>query len=405
MSERYGSLPFDEAIVYFRRKLDVPTERWADLWKDEHARAFTVAGATKAELLADLRGAIDKAIAEGSTIEDFRRDFDQVVAKHGWSYHGSRNWRTEVMLGTNMRTAYQAGRYQQMTDPDVLKMRPFWMYVHRDSVHPRPLHQSWNGTVLPADDDWWRTHYTPNGWGCKCSVQSLSHDDLEEMGKKGPDKAPNDGTYTWTDPVTGESHTIPAGIDPGWDYNPGLAAWGKPQAERAAAAATQERERLTAGNWHGEGQPERLPSLATKVATLQPGDASKAPAAIVRDVLGDQQRVFSIGEGTSAIPVAVDADVLGAQLADDELALRHVPLLPELLAKPQEVWVTFERVQETGRVVLTARALRGVKVGGEHLVLVAQVGTSGWLERWDVLPAASQATVNALRAGKLLVKP
>ncbi len=92
------SLPFEEAIKYFRQKVNLPTERWTDLWHGMHTRAFVVAGATKTELLSDLRGSIDKAISGGATLEDFRRDFDEIVARHGWSYNGGRNWRTNVML-------------------------------------------------------------------------------------------------------------------------------------------------------------------------------------------------------------------------------------------------------------------------------------------------------------------
>lgn len=218
---QYESLPFDEAIAFFRQKQTVPSEHWDDLWQEQHDVAFTVAGATKADLLAELRDAIDEAISEGTTLEQFREKFDDIVDRFGWSYKGGRNWRTRVMLETNIQTSYQAGRYAQLTDPDVLKDRPYWEYVHHDAVHPRPLHVSWDRTVLPADDPWWSTHFTPNGWGCHCTVNSLSHADLADMGKKGPDKAPDDGTYEWTNPRTGEVHTIPNGIDPGWAYNPG----------------------------------------------------------------------------------------------------------------------------------------------------------------------------------------
>ncbi|MCC7082171.1 MAG: hypothetical protein IT530_15980, partial [Burkholderiales bacterium] len=179
----YRDLPFDEAVTFFRQKLNIPTRRWDDLWQGMHARGFMIAGAAKDELLADFRGAVDAAIADGESLAQFRRRFDGIVAKHGWDYNGGRNWRSEVIYATNVRTAYAAGRYAQMADPDVLRAMPFWMYKHGDSVHPRPLHLEWNGTVLPANDPWFRTHFAPNGWGCKCSIVPITRRDLARMGK------------------------------------------------------------------------------------------------------------------------------------------------------------------------------------------------------------------------------
>ena len=218
----YGSLPFEEAIKFFRSKVKIPTERWNDLLQNDHDFGFMIAGATKAELLADFQSAIDAAIAEGTTLETFRKDFDQIVAKHGWSYKGGRGWRSEVIYSTNVRTAYQAGRFQQMTDPDVLAYRPNWLYQHGDSIRPRPLHQSWSGTVLPASDPWWDSHFTPNGWGCKCRIVALSDRDLKRK-ELSVGKAPNDGTFEWVNKKTGEVQDIPVGIDPGWNYTPGRA--------------------------------------------------------------------------------------------------------------------------------------------------------------------------------------
>lgn len=235
----YAPLPFDEAISFFRGKLNVPTERWTDLWQNQHDTGFMVAGAAKAELLDDLRAAVDKAIANGTTLEEFRRDFDGLVARHGWTYRGGRAWRTEVIYSTNVRTAYAAGRYEQMTSPEMLRERPFWEYRHRDSVNPRPLHVEWDGTVLPADDPWWKTHYGPNGWGCKCTVFALSADDLADLGKQGPDPRPENGMRTWTDQTTGEVHEVPNGIDPGWAHTPGASG-------RAAEAFVERAGKLPA---------------------------------------------------------------------------------------------------------------------------------------------------------------
>lgn len=222
----YENLPFDEAIEFFRGKVNVPTEHWDDLWKGMHSRGFMVAGAMQEDMLESFRQAIDKALAEGTTLAEFQKTFDEEVARTGWSYHGTRGWRTSLVFNTNLRTSYAAGRYKQMTDPDVLNARPYWIYRHGDSIDPRPEHLAWDGLVLPADDPWWDTHYPPNGWGCTCRVFALSEREIEAMGKKAPDKTPKTETYKWKNRA-GETHTIPKGIDPGWDYNPGKAAYDK----------------------------------------------------------------------------------------------------------------------------------------------------------------------------------
>lgn len=212
--------PFQEQLDFFRAKLNLPSERWDDIMKSAHDRAFIVAGAMKADLLTDLRGAIDKAIAEGRGIEAFRKDFRSIVQKHGWTgWTGEGTkvgeaWRTKVIYQTNMATSYAAGRWRQLNDPELLAVRPFWRYVHADGVlYPRPLHVSWNGLVLRHDHNFWKTHFPPNGWGCHCRVVAV----------RGPEEGdrtePPDG-WDQIDDRTG----APVGIDKGFDYAPGANA-------------------------------------------------------------------------------------------------------------------------------------------------------------------------------------
>lgn len=221
----WGSLPFAEQIAFFKDKLDLPTQTWQDLLGAAHDRAFVVAGAMRADLLADLHAATLKGIEKGTSLSEFRRDFEAIVAKRGWTgwtgedTPGGRAWRTNLIYGTNMRTSYQAGRHAQAVA--IAHRRPYWRWRHADTVaHPRPLHVAWDGKILRHDNDWWRSHWPPAGFGCRCRVETLSERDLERMGKSGPDPTPDDGTYEWLDKA-GNSHTIPNGIDPGWDYTPG----------------------------------------------------------------------------------------------------------------------------------------------------------------------------------------
>lgn len=231
---RIASRPFAQQVAFFRRKVSVPTRGWWDLQRTDHAHGFMVAGAFKVELLEDFRQAILGAIERGTTLDQFKRQFDEIVQRHGWSYRGGRNWRARVIYETNLRQSYNAGRWAQITSPDMIRVRPYLQYRHNDrgiSRTPRPLHQAWHGLVLRHDDPWWRTHAPQNGWGCKCGIRALSADDLRRLGKAGPDTAPNDGTYTWTAP-DGTTHQVPNGIDPGFDYNVGEAMRSLPAARR-----------------------------------------------------------------------------------------------------------------------------------------------------------------------------
>jgi len=214
MPSSYGSLPFEQAINFFRKKINIPTEKWDDLWKEQHDVAFMVAGAMKADLLDDFRLAVEKGIEQGMTLEEFRKDFDTIVEKSGWDYTGSRNWRTMIIYDTNMRQSYNAGRERQMANPALRKRRPYGLYRHGDSKIPRVEHLAWDGKVVPLDDPWWDTHSPANGWGCSCKKFMLSASDVERRGltvENGEDM-----------PFGGERNSIPLGIDPGFDYTPGV---------------------------------------------------------------------------------------------------------------------------------------------------------------------------------------
>lgn len=231
MAAEYGSLPFAEALEFFRRKLNLPTKKWDDLLGAAHDRAFVVAGATAADLLADLQAAVEKAIAQGTTIQTFRKDFEKIVAERGWTgwtgegSKAGRAWRTRVIYETNLFTSYSAGRYQQMKD--VANSRPFWRYRHSDaSVIPRPEHIAWDGTILRHDDPWWAAHTPPNGFGCKCYIETLSAREMKKLGlaETPENKIKYNGTVTGIDPKTGQPFSRPEGVDRGWDYAPGANA-------------------------------------------------------------------------------------------------------------------------------------------------------------------------------------
>jgi len=220
---KYGDLvQFKEAIATFKNKSLLPTKSFDELRGLIHSKAFTVAGATKLQLLQDLYSAVTHSIENGETITDFRKRFDKTVATHGWSYNGKRGWRTQTIYQNNKNTARAAGRWQQQLR--TAKTRPFLLYLTAGDERVRALHNKWHYIVLPIDHPFWTTHYPPNGWGCRCKVMSVNERDIKRMGLKITNSESLSKYLTPIENIdekTGEFITKLPGIDIGWDYNPG----------------------------------------------------------------------------------------------------------------------------------------------------------------------------------------
>jgi hypothetical protein len=211
--------PFKEQVAALELRLANlrPTARWDDLWQQDHDLAFVIAGATKADLLADLASAVEKSIAHGGTLEQFRADFRGIVEArgwHGWTGEGTAKgeaWRTRIIYKTNMSASYAAGRFAQLKAGGF----KYWVYHHGNARDPRIEHLGWDGLVLTADHPFWVAHYPPNGWGCTCYVSGARTEALARR-RAGKDVALPDG-WNAISPKTG----APIGIDKGWAYAPG----------------------------------------------------------------------------------------------------------------------------------------------------------------------------------------
>lgn len=221
----YERLPFDKAIEYFRDKLQIPSDRWDVIWDEISDYAFAVSTVTRADILNDIYSEILKALEQGTTLQQFKKDFDSIVAKRGWTDGGTFSaYRTELILSQNLRTAYAAGRWAQMNDPDVAKARPYVLYRHGDSRNPRPAHLALNGKVFSLDDPFFKICAPPNGFGCRCRIFSLSDRDLERRGLN-VEASPTE-TVTIRDRITGKTQKVPAingqpVAEPGFAHAPG----------------------------------------------------------------------------------------------------------------------------------------------------------------------------------------
>lgn len=229
------NVPPEQAIAFFKAKGLRPTFSYADMLGEAHDHAFTVAKMMNVDMLAQVRASLDSALANGTPFKEWADGLIPILQSGGWwgrkevtdpltggtivAQLGSPA-RLETIFRTNMQSAYAAGQWQEITaQADVA---PFLMYDAVDDLRTRPMHAAWDRTVLPVTSGWWKTHYPPNGWNCRCGVIQLAAEDLAGLGLKPAAEPPEDGTYLWQNPRTGHVRKVPNGLDPGFDKNAGI---------------------------------------------------------------------------------------------------------------------------------------------------------------------------------------
>ena len=220
-------------MAYFANKGLKPTFSWMNMLGEAHDQAFTVAKMMDIDLLAEVRAQVDTAIANGTTLADFKKTLIPKLQAAGWwgkhdvvdpltgrvdkAQLGSAR-RLELIFRTNLQVAYSAGHWANAQATKAAM--PYLLYDAVDDSRTRMEHALLDGKVLPIDSPFWRTHYPPNGYNCRCGVIQMSQQDLEDYGLK-VSKEPKIRYRPWLNPRTGKWQKVPTDLDPGWDHNPG----------------------------------------------------------------------------------------------------------------------------------------------------------------------------------------
>lgn len=173
-------MTFKEAVEYFRERVPVTAEQFYKIAAEYRGLAFMVGGYTKAQILKKFYDELLAALEEGNTLSEFRANMNDFLKAEG--YEGLDPLQADNIFRTNIQTAYNVGHYQQMTDPGVMRLRPYWQYDAVNDSHTRPSHLAMDGRVFPADHPVWDTWFPPNGFRCRCTVKTLSKRQVEQRG-------------------------------------------------------------------------------------------------------------------------------------------------------------------------------------------------------------------------------
>jgi hypothetical protein len=144
--------------------------------------------------------------------------------------------------------------------------------------------------------------------------------------------------------------------------------------------------------------PKReLPEKTPKAALAARADNAEAAERIMRNILGGPEKFFTSPDGAG---VLVSAALIAGHHPERS---PYYPLLAELIEEPEEIWMSLDEHEVTGRVELRRRYVKMLRLGKEKraMYLVAQV-TKGQLAAWTLVPLNRPDRINKQRTGKLL---
>ncbi len=211
----FDPISFAQAIEYFEARLALTPTEFAALEAGAKDLAFTISRVTSLDVLNEIQTDLDRALDEGLSMQEFRISASELLERKG--FEGLTPFRADNIFRTNIQTAFQVGRYKQMTEPAVIKARPYWMYLAVDDGRSRPTHLAHHRKVYPADHSFWDVWYPPNGYRCRCTIVTVSEAEVEAQGLRVEESVP---TVAETD--TGVIRLHP---DEGFEHNPGKVAW------------------------------------------------------------------------------------------------------------------------------------------------------------------------------------
>ena len=202
---RLAGTPYDEAIRFLRRRLDLPRFAIDELKRKYTAEAVEVMRGTASAAQRKVGEALTKATADGlvgdAAIATVRE------AAHAAGIRVTNPYLIETTVRTQTNSAYSAGRVSVYeNDPALSEILWGWEYVTVGDDRVRPTHAALDGMVLPRDDPRWAQLMPPNGWGCRCTVFEVfdSGEIIEPP-----------------ETVVDRGQTLVVAADRGFEFNPG----------------------------------------------------------------------------------------------------------------------------------------------------------------------------------------
>lgn len=168
-----------DAVEFLRKKTPMLATDFYALEESARARAFTVSGVAELDMVSEVWEAVERAVREGRTLNDFRKEVGASL-EEAWGKKDPAH--LENIFRTNVQSAYSAGRYLQNNRPEVRATHPYSKFSAVMDDRTTDVCAAAHGTVLPSDDPWWSTHQPPLHFRCRSDVTAITESEAKEIG-------------------------------------------------------------------------------------------------------------------------------------------------------------------------------------------------------------------------------
>jgi SPP1 gp7 family putative phage head morphogenesis protein len=137
------------------------------------------------DLLTDADGAL-------KSFADFKSDANEIYAAYEVNY-------LRAEYNHAVSSAVSISRWQQFQEEKDAVGNLEYSTTGDERV--RDTHEALDGIIRPIDDDFWKTHYPPNGWNCRCHVIQTNSNTLTDLSTKSI--AANDPMFNFNPAIDG----------------------------------------------------------------------------------------------------------------------------------------------------------------------------------------------------------
>jgi SPP1 gp7 family putative phage head morphogenesis protein len=192
---------FVEATKEFSSRRIISREEADKLELYARRRAWWISGVAQMDVVNDVHQSIQAALKSGVPFEEWKKEIGPKL-EAAWGRKDSPRILTIFRNATTQ--AYNAGRWEQMTQPHVAETRPYVQYDVVDDLRTSDICKPLRKVIAPIDSVFVLTHNPPLHHRCRTGLESLRRSKAEKKG------------------ITSDADLPDIGVTPGFGHPPTL---------------------------------------------------------------------------------------------------------------------------------------------------------------------------------------